>query len=389
MNIVTVHDDDILDFDFVDDETRELPPPDRQGGTRPPGGPTGGRPPAPPPSGPSALTPLLRLAALVALAILVVVLLAVWVQGCAAEDDAVTYGDYMGAVGAVGTDSAKIGTDLATLLTTPGLTQADLETQLGGLVQQQELDVQRARDIDPPGPLTPAHENAVRALDLRVTGLQGLLDTFRATKDTQDATAAGRRLATQGQRLEASDVVWRDLFQGQATQTMATEGVEGVAAPASIFVENSDLYTARSMSSVWQRVHGASTGGGTPTGSHGSALAYTEVQPAGVQLSTTNETTITVSTDLSFEVGVTNSGENQEVGVRVRLTIPGQNRIVKNGTIDVIDPGETKVVTFSDFPDFPFGEGTTVQVNVLPVPGETNTGNNSAEYPVVFSLDEP
>ena len=35
---MTVHDDDILDFDFVDDETRELPPPTRTGGTRPPGG---------------------------------------------------------------------------------------------------------------------------------------------------------------------------------------------------------------------------------------------------------------------------------------------------------------------------------------------------------------
>ncbi len=386
---MTVHDDDILDFDFVDDETRELPPPSQPGGTRPPEGPTGGRPPAPPPRGSNALTPLLRLAALVALAILVVVLLAVWVQGCAAEDEQVTYGDYMGEIDAVGKDSAKIGADLATLLTTPGLAQTELETQLGGLIQQQELDSQRARDIDAPGPLTPAHENAIRALDLRVSGLQGMLDTFRATKDTQDATAAGRRLATQGQRLEASDVVWRDLFQGVATVAMTAEGVEGVTAPASVFVENADLYTARSMSSIWQRVHGASTGG-TPTGSHGSSLAYTEVQPAGVQLSTTTETTITVSTDLSFEVGVTNSGENQEVGVKVRLTIPAQpNPIVKNGTIEVIDPGETQVVTFSDFPDFPFGEGTTVQVAVLPVPGETNTGNNSAEYPVVFSLDEP
>jgi hypothetical protein len=27
---VTVHDDDILDFDFVDDETRELSPPTRE-----------------------------------------------------------------------------------------------------------------------------------------------------------------------------------------------------------------------------------------------------------------------------------------------------------------------------------------------------------------------
>jgi len=213
-----------------------------------------------------------------------------------------------------------------------------------------------------------------------------MLDTFRATKDSDDQAAAGQQLASWGERLEASDVVWKDLFQGAAQATMASEGVEGLTAPASVFVENSDLYTARSMSSIWQRVHGASTGG-TPSGLHGSSLAYTKVQPANVQLSTSTETKITVSTDVSFEVGVTNSGENQEVGVKVNLTIPAQpTAIKKTGTIEVIDPGETKTVTFADFPDFPFQENTTVQVSVAPVPGETNTGNNTAEYPVVFTL---
>jgi hypothetical protein len=386
---VTVHDDDILDFDFVDDETREIAPPPRTG-TRPPGGdgPRGGGGPRQPRfRAPHGVTPLLRLAGLVALAILVVVLLAVWVQGCAAEDDQTTYGNYLADIGEVGNDSAKIGADLATLLTTPGLAQAELETKLGGFVQRQQLDVERARDLDPPGPLTPANGNAVEALELRVAGLQGLLDTFRATKDTDDQTAAGQQLAAWGERLEASDVVWKDLFQGVAKSAMAAEGVEGLTAPASVFVENADLYTARSMSSIWQRVHGASTGG-TPSGLHGSSLAYTEVKPAGVQLSTTTETKITISTDLAFEVGVTNSGENQEVGVKVKLTIPAQpTAIVKTGTIEVIDPGETKTVTFSDFPDFPFGENTTVQVSVEPVAGETNTGNNTAEYPVVFTLE--
>jgi len=387
---VTVHDDDILDFDFVDDETRELPPPTGPGGTRPPGGPPPGGPRGPrrpqfrPPQG---ITPLLRLAGFVAFAILVVVLLAVWVQGCAGDDTQTTYENYMADIGAVGRDSQKIGSDLATLLTTPGLAQSDLETRLGGLLQQQQLDVTRAQEIDAPGPLTPANASAIEALQFRVSGLQGLLDTFRSTKDSDDATAAGQQLAAQGQRLEASDVVWKDLFQGAATETMSTEGVNDVTAPASVFVQNADLYTARSMSAIWQRVHGASTGGTSP-GAHGSALAYTKVQPANIQLSTTNETRIDISTDLSFEVGVQNSGENQEVGVKVTLTIPAQpTPIVKNGTIDVIDPGETKVVTFSDFPDFPFGEDVTVQVSVKPVQGESNTGNNSAEYPVVFSLE--
>jgi hypothetical protein len=383
---VTVHDVNVLDFDFVDDETRELAPPSRQGG-RPPGGggPRGGGPRRPLGT-PHGIMPLLRLGGLVALAILVVVLLAVWVQGCAGQDDESAYGDYLAGVGDVGSDSAKIGSDLATLLTTPGLAQTELETKLGGFVQRQQLDVERARDLDPPGPLTPAHGHALEALQLRVTGLQGMLDTFRATKDSDDQAAAGQQLASWGQRLEASDVVWKDLFQGTAQATMASEGVEGLTAPASVFVENSDLYTARSMSSIWQRVHGASTGG-TPSGLHGSSLAFTKVQPANVQLSTTTETKITVSTDVSFEVGVTNSGENQEVGVKVNLTIPAQpTPIKKTGTIDVIDPGETKTVTFSDFPDFPFQENTTVQVSIAPVPGETNTGNNTAEYPVVFTL---
>ena len=34
----------------------------------------------------------------------------------------------------------------------------------------------------------------------------------------------------------------------------------------------------------------------------------------------------------------------------------------------------------------PFGEQTTVKVDVDPVPGETNTSNNTAEYPVIFTL---
>lgn len=386
---MTVHDDDILDFDFVDDETRELAPPAVRPGPRQPDGdrPRGGGPRRPRLRAPQGLAPLVRLAGLVALAIGVVVVAAVWVQGCAGTDAEATYREYLADVGAVANDSAKVGADLAALLTTPGLAQGALETRLGGLVQRQELDVARASDLDPPGPLTPSHERALESLALRVAGLQGLLDTFRATKDTVDQTAAGQRLAVMGQRLEASDVVWADLFLATSTASMAAEGVQGVTAPASVFVQNVDLYTSRSLSSIWQRVHGASTGG-TASGLHGSALAYTEVNPAGVQLTTSAETKITISTDLTFEVGVQNSGENQEVGVKVKLTIPADDApIEKNGAIDVIDPGETKTVTFSDFPDFPFGENTTVQVSVEPVAGETRTDNNSAEYPVVFTLE--
>ena len=69
-------------------------------------------------------------------------------------------------IGTIGSNSAKIGSDLAELLTTPGLKQAELETQLGGLIQQQQQDVVQAQGVDVPGPLRPATDHAVEALEL-------------------------------------------------------------------------------------------------------------------------------------------------------------------------------------------------------------------------------
>ena len=388
---MSVQDDDILDFDFVEDATTETPPRDRQGGARPPGG----GPPSdgggdgsrgPRFSGPHGWTPLLRLIGVIAFAILIAVLLVVWAQGCSSDQKQNAYADYTAEMGTIGASSAKIGKDLATLITTPGLKEAELETKLGGLVSQQQQGIARADSLDVPGPLRPAHEKAIVALQFRVSGMQGLLETFQSTATSKDASAAGQQLAAQGTRLEASDVIWQDLFRVPTQQTMEDEGVTGLTAPASVFVENPDLYSARSMASIWTRIHGASTGG-TPTGLHGTGLSSVTVQPEGVQLSTDTETTIIVSTDLAFDVAVTNTGDFQEVGVEVKLTIPKQPQpIVKTTKIDVIDQGETKTVTFSDVGEVPFDK-TTLQVSVAPVPGEENTGNNTAEYPVIFSLE--
>jgi CARDB len=313
------------------------------------------------------------------------VLIVVWAQGCVSDQQRNTYDDYLTEVRTVGSGSTQVGSRLAELLTTPGLRQDELETRLTGLIQQQRLDGNRARDLDAPGPMHNAQEGAVESLDFRVSGMQGLLAAFRATRSSRDATAAGQQLALQGQRLLASDVVWDDRFRAVAERTLASEGVEGVTVPDSNFVENAELYSARSMSAIWQRVHGASTGG-TTSGLHGNSLEFVRVQPSGQQLATDSETTIVTSTELTFEVGVTNSGDFQEVGVEVKLTIPAQTPIVKTEKIDLIEPGETKTVQFQDFGEAPIGEELQLKVEVTPVRGETRTANNTAEYPVIFSL---
>jgi hypothetical protein len=379
-------DEDILDFDFFDEEEApsweepdglESQPPvpgrrRRDGGSR--FGP------------PRNLTPLLRLIGLVALAILVVVLLVVWIEGCTADAKRERNSTYLAEIGAVGNASARLGQQLGTLLTTPGLNQEDLDAKLGGFVQTAENQVQRAQNLNAPGPMVTPNAGAVEALRYRANGLRGLQTAFKETVDETDASAAGALLLAQTQRLLASDIIWTDSFQEPAEVVLQEEGIEGLDVPSSEFVTADDLVSQGSLAAIWQRIQGASTGG-TPTGLHGNQIASVKALPSGQLLSTTTETTIQVTDELAFEVGVTDSGESQEVRVKVTLTIPKQpDPIVLTQTIPIIDPGETKTVRFEVGALVPFGEQTTVKVDVDPVPGETNTSNNTAEYPVIFTL---
>jgi hypothetical protein len=143
---MSTRDEDILDFDFFDEEE---PPSWEEPEERTSGGPPRDRGPrgrGPRFRAPGNLTPLLRLVALVALAILIVVLLVVWAEGCATDRKQTRYGDYMTEIGAVGNASARLGQNLGTLLTTPGLKQEDLDAKLGGFIQSAENQVQRAED---------------------------------------------------------------------------------------------------------------------------------------------------------------------------------------------------------------------------------------------------
>jgi hypothetical protein len=385
---MSTHDDDI-EFDFFEEPaTQEATASRERGLRRPQRAPKGPRTPMRPPAG---FTPLARLIGLIAFAILVVVLLVFWVQSCQEGQKRDAYRSYVADVKRIADDSVQIGRDLSDVLSTPGIKQAQLDQRLAGLVQQQELGVAQAQRLDAPGPLRSAHQNVVEALQFRASGLQGLKVAFDETKGlpANDAGRAGALLAEQAKRLVASDVVWDDLFKESAIAELKLQNVSGVEVPESNFVQTPDLASSRLMVETWQRIHGASTGSGTPTGVHGNGITATKVLPSGTALSESTENTIEAGLDLAFAVDVLNSGESQEVRVVVRLTIAQTpNQIVKKLTVQSINPGETKTVVFRDFPSVDFGERRTLRVDVEPVPGESNTKNNSAEYPVIFSLGQ-
>lgn len=374
-------DDDIIEFDFFDDAETQ------QATQRRPAVRRGGGPPRRPQlRAPQGFTPLLRLVLLIALAIFVVVVLVFWIQSCRSESRENAYRDYMAEMNRVADSSAAIGTDLNEQLTTPGVEEQDLIRAIEGLASRQRQVVANAEEIDPPGPLRNEHTASIEALQFRINGLNGLAGAFERTSNSRDAAAAGTLLARQAERFVASDVIWDDLFVEPSRTELESQGITGVAVPDSNFIITADIASERSMQALWRRLNEAAEGG-TPTGLHGTGIVSTVVLPSGEELSEGEETVVEAGSDLAFRVTIQNSGNFQEVGINVTLTIQkSPEPITQTKTLQLINSGETKSVEFENLGQPPFGPTTPVKVDVEPVPGEARTQNNSAEYPVVFAL---
>ena len=386
-------DDDILDFDFFDEPatveqqpTQRVRMPRRRPSGTPPRGP---RPPQF--RTPQGFAPLARLIGLIVFAIAIVVLLVFWVQSCQGAAKKNAYNSYVTDVAQLAASSARVGRDLTDALTTPGQKVSDLQTALNGLAEREQQDVAKAQSLHPPGALRNEHQAVIQALQFRVSGLQGLAETLR-TASTKGGPNTSSVLAQQSQRFVASDVIWDDLFKDPTRTELSRQGITGVSPPDSNFLVDPALTTSDSWSRVLQRLQGASTGGTTSGGVHGSALEYVKALSGGQtvadgkSLVAGSENTVTATTDLAFTVTIQDSGDAQEVGINVTLTIQQTPAIVRTQKIKVINPGQQKSVTFTNLGQVKFAQKEQVNVDVSPVPGETKTDNNKASYPVIFSL---
>ena len=373
---------DDIEFDFFDEPETEEATERVRLPRRPPGGPSGPRRPV----RPAGFIPMLRLAGLIAFLILAAVLLVLLVKGCADDSKRGAYASYMDKVSRIARQSQQIGTSLNQTLTATGIKETELESKISGLAAQEQQEANQAKSIDPPGRLRAEHAHLIEVLQLRTSALSRLADAFHKTATARDATASGRILAEQIRLLVASDVNWDFYFKEPTIQELQSQKITGVEVPDSNAIANADLASTEAMATLWQRVHGAATGG-TPGGNHGSALVSVTALPDGKRLDSSTENTITASTDLAFQVVIEDSGDFQEFNIQVTLTIAkSPTSIVKRKKIDIINAGQQRTVTFTDLGPPPFGVPTTVKVDVQPVPGEKTTTNNSAEYRVIFSL---
>lgn len=373
---------------FDDDE-----PPTRQARPRrpaTPGRPTGATRARPATAGGGPGDPqqlLVRRAVALGIGALVLILLVFGVRGCLNSRTNNSLKDYNRNVGAIVTDSNdQVSQRLFDLLAGgQGTNLTDLEQNVNQVRVTADEDVKRARALDVPGDMKDAQLHLLEALTFRADGVEAIAEQLPSLEG-DEAEQAANLIAGQMSAFLASDVVYSQRVKPFIEQAFRDHEITGQTTPDSTFLPDAQWLDA---AFVRKQLTGKGAGKTTnePTaGTHGHGLLGVTVGTTTLVPDVTNR--VAAASNTIFNVKFANQGENDEfdVGVKVGISGGSGDPINVQKTVDQTATGGAEItvqVPLGKAP--PIGTPVRVTVQIVPVPGEVNTDNNSQTYTVIFS----
>ena len=355
------------------------------------------RSPAPaalgPPSDPQQL--MVRRAAAAGIGLLVVLLLVFGIKGCLNGRQEQALKDYNRDVTSLIQDADSNADDFYNTLsgaTASGDTAAastDVQSEINQLRTRAQGLTKRAEGLSVPGEMRPAHTNLLLSMSLLQEAIGKVAEKIPAALSTDSATAvpAVRGIAGEMQAFDAANVIYNRRTAALVKQVLDDNEIGGQVIQNSSFLQNLGWLQP---STVAKRINSqAGRGGGDgaatePTaGSHGHGLLAVSV--GELTLTPGQANSLTAASAVTFNVKVANQGDNPEQDVRVRIRITGAGDPVR--AEQVIDQTQSKTETtvalkLGEPP--PIGQAITIRAEVLPVPGEKNTENNTLTFPAIF-----
>ena len=338
-----------------------------------------------------------RIGLIVAGVIVLIIVLTLVIQGCRRSQLEDSYKSYMGDVTTIVTNSAKEGDSLQQVLQNQnGAPAPELQVKVRELSTQAQGLVGQAEGLAPPDSLSAPNQSLVTALQYRVTGLKALADSLPSVVDSKNRAYASATVASAMQRFLASDVIYQDSFVGPAKRALADADVTGVQVPDRQFFLGGIRADQASPTGAGQLIPGLQrTGGSALSGTdttatsgalHGTGITSVQALPQGIDLTAGSTTEVQASDQLQWQVTIQNSGDATESNVVVRVTFAGsasaKDAQTQEKSIPSIAAGADQSVSFPGPKSPTFGDSSVLKVEVVPVPGETRTENNRAEYPV-------
>ena len=170
-----------------------------------------------------------RIAAAAAVALLLLIIIVVVVTSGGGGGGGGGYRGYVNDVSPIAADSQQAGASLA------AVSGKGAVSKLDSLIQQTVDDVTRLQALTAPSTLVAAQGQALAALDLRLTGLQGLRNSLAQAQAGTTGTSWDAAVSTQVDDLVTSDLIWSRAVRTPANAVLQARGLGGVF-PGSTFV---------------------------------------------------------------------------------------------------------------------------------------------------------
>jgi hypothetical protein len=270
-----------------------------------------------------------------------------------------------------------------------GGTDVEVENALNSFRIQSVQLVDRAKGLDHPGDLDGAQAQLVETLTFRAEGIAQIADALpSALTDGEQAEGAAGRIADAMQLFLTSDQIYVKRVLPAINGVLEDAGLSQSLTESTFLPDLAWLQAGE----VADRLGGIASGGGGEEGDeeaapglHGNGLGT--VTLGGQTLTPGGSTSITTSSDLSFDVQVLNQGENTETDVKVTATVgSGGDEIVGEGVIETIAAGEAQTVSIPLKGTPPTGQAVPIKIEVELVPGEDESvGNNEADFSAIFT----
>ena len=338
---------------------------------------------------------MVRRAAAAGIGLLVVLLLVFGIRGCLNSRQEQALKDYNRDVSTL-VQQADATADrfygaLSGGTATEGATTAstDLQSEINELRATAEGHTERAEGLDVPGDMRPAHVNLLLSLSLLQEAIAKVAEKIPAALSTDSATAvpAVRGIAGEMRAFDAAEVVYNRRTAALIKQVLDDNDIGGQVIQNSSFLQNlgwmQPSTVARRIDSQAGRGAGDGAASEPAPGTHGHGLLALSV--GDLTLTPGQANSLTASSNVTFNVKIANQGENPEQDVRVRVRITGAGDPIRvDQVVDQTQPGTEATVALELEEPPPIGQAVTIRAEVLPVPGEENTENNSLSFPAIF-----
>jgi hypothetical protein len=332
---------------------------------------------------------MVRRVAALAIGVLVLVLLVLGINGCLNSRREQALKDYNREVSSVIRD-ADANADAFYETLSAGGASTDVQSQINQLRFRAQALTKRAEGIDVPGDMRPPHRNVLLSLSLLQESMGKVAEKLPAALSTDSATAvpAVRAIAGEIQAFDAANVVYNRRGAALIKQVLDEHEIGGQTIQNASFVQN---YGWLQPSTVARRINSQAGRGAGDAGTsepapglHGHGLLAVSVGNQTLVAGQANR--IAASPNVTFNAKVANQGDNPETDVRVRVRIRGGDGdpISVQKVIDQTMPKTQTTVAIALGKAPPAG-AVTITVDVVRVPGEENTSNNSASYPALFA----